>query len=428
MPSSEIERRAENCLTELYNFEKERADRRKDKKFSLDRAQEALHRFGYPEENFKIIHIAGTKGKGSVANHLAKLLRDEGLKTGLFTSPHLETIRERIQVNGRMIAPEDMIELAKRVTEPKGKPQKLSIFEAMFVMSMMYFQQQKTDVAILETGLGGRLDATNSVRADLSVLTRIDYDHVEILGDTLEKIAAEKAAIIKEGVPVVALSQQAVVESVFRAYAEQKGAELTLTAPAEGRPKEIPESSWENASLTRRVYELFLSKPCPLSVAQITEITIPGRRQKLVWRGSEYLFDVAHNRLSLCDLAKSLYKLPQPVSMLFAMSDDRKPEELLGEILPFVSRANFVRLPGSPRGVPEQELYRIARKIIPQKDIGCLPLRQWLNLAEVGTRLVTGSFYLVGEILKMIREAGEGKIAIFPQEAGVSTEPDDPQR
>ena len=155
-----------------------------------------------PQQKFKSIHIAGTNGKGSTSHMLAAILQQAGYKTGLYTSPHLKDFRERIKINGEMISKEfvvDFVEKTKTISE-EIKP---SFFELTVAMAFDYFEKEKVDIAVIETGLGGRLDSTNIITPILSIITNIGYDHMDILGDTLEKIAAEKAGIIKSNVPVV---------------------------------------------------------------------------------------------------------------------------------------------------------------------------------------------------------------------------------
>ena len=157
---------------------------------------------GNPQTTFKSIHIAGTNGKGSTSHMLASILQQAGYKTGLYTSPHLKDFRERIKVNGAMIRESFVVEFVER-TRSISESLEPSFFELTVAMAFDYFAREKVDIAVIETGLGGRLDSTNIITPVLSVITNIGYDHMNILGDTLEKIAAEKAGIIKTGVPVV---------------------------------------------------------------------------------------------------------------------------------------------------------------------------------------------------------------------------------
>ncbi len=183
--------------------------------------------FGNPHRKFKSIHVAGTNGKGSVAHMLAAIFQAAGFKTGLYTSPHLKDFRERIRVNGEMISEEDVsgwVEIYGTNNELwKIEP---SFFELTVAMAFDYFAKQAVDVAVVETGLGGRLDSTNIISPELSIITNIGLDHTALLGDSLEKIAAEKAGIIKAGIPVVVGTTQAETNKVFDEVAALKLAPL----------------------------------------------------------------------------------------------------------------------------------------------------------------------------------------------------------
>ncbi len=197
-----------------------------------------LDAMGAPDEGMRILHVAGTNGKGSVCNDLAHILQAAGCRVGLFTSPHLVSIRERMQVNGEMISEEDFLSCFLKVEETAEKlaaagesKEKDAVyptfFEVLFHMAMLWFKEQRPDYVILETGLGGRLDATNVVREKaLTVITRIGLDHVEYLGDTVEKIAGEKAGILRRDVPVVCLDDPAEAARVIREQAAATGADV----------------------------------------------------------------------------------------------------------------------------------------------------------------------------------------------------------
>lgn len=176
---------------------------------------------GHPHETFPCVHVAGTNGKGSVSNLLASVLQEAGYKVGLFTSPHLKDFRERIRVNGQMISQEDVCRFTESYIEAKLEVQP-SFFELTTMMAFQYFAQQQVDIAIIEVGLGGRLDSTNIIRPILSVITSISFDHVALLGDTLPQIAKEKAGIIKPGVPVVVAENPEEVLAVVRAQARER--------------------------------------------------------------------------------------------------------------------------------------------------------------------------------------------------------------
>ena len=182
---------------------------------------------GNPQQKFKSIHVAGTNGKGSTSHMLASVLQSAGYKTGLYTSPHLKSFTERIRLNGKEAEQDFVINFIKRhkTLIEEIKP---SFFEITVVMAFEYFAQKKVEVAVIEVGLGGRLDSTNVIRPELSIITNIGFDHMELLGDTLAKIAMEKAGIIKENVPVVITEKQADTVPVFTQIANNRNAPITF--------------------------------------------------------------------------------------------------------------------------------------------------------------------------------------------------------
>jgi dihydrofolate synthase/folylpolyglutamate synthase len=194
-------------------------------KADLSNTKTLLAQLGQPQENFSAIHIAGTNGKGSVAHIIASVLQQAGYKTGLYTSPHLRDFRERIRVNGEMIPREKVVEFVGIYHNyfEKINP---SFFEMTVGMAYRYFAEEKVDFAVLETGMGGRLDSTNISNPVLSIITHIDYDHTQFLGDTLEKIATEKAGIIKKGIPVVIGRKQNETTPVFEKAVRDKNTHL----------------------------------------------------------------------------------------------------------------------------------------------------------------------------------------------------------
>lgn len=188
--------------------------------------------FGHPHQQFKTIHIGGTNGKGSCSHTIAAVLQSAGYRVGLFTSPHLVDFRERIRINGEMIPEEYVVNF---VEEHRSffEPLHPSFFELTTAMAFRYFADQKVDVAVIEVGMGGRLDCTNIIHPDLSIITNISYDHTQYLGDTLTKIAKEKAGIIKEGVPVVIGKAKGPVKRVFNAKAKEMNAPISYAESAD---------------------------------------------------------------------------------------------------------------------------------------------------------------------------------------------------
>ena len=184
---------------------------------------------GNPQNKFKSIHVAGTNGKGSTSHMLASVLQSAGYSTGLYTSPHLKAFTERIKINGEEISQAFVVDFVNRI-KPHIETIKPSFFEITVAMAFDYFASEQIDVAVIEVGLGGRLDSTNVITPILSVITNISFDHKDILGDTLEKIAAEKAGIIKENVPVVISQRQPEIEHVFTGKAKQHHAPMSFAA------------------------------------------------------------------------------------------------------------------------------------------------------------------------------------------------------
>ena len=180
---------------------------------------------GNPHKKFKSIHIAGTNGKGSVSHMLAAVLQTNGYKTGLYTSPHLYDFRERIKINGEMVSEGFIISFVEKI-KPIIEEIEPSFFEITVAMAFAYFAEQEADIVVVETGLGGRLDSTNVILPEVSIITNIGYDHMNILGDTLEEIAKEKAGIIKTGIPVVIGEKKEETKNVFFKTATEKNAPL----------------------------------------------------------------------------------------------------------------------------------------------------------------------------------------------------------
>lgn len=185
-----------------------------------------------PEKKFKSIHVAGTNGKGSTSHMLASILQEAGYKVGLYTSPHLKDFRERIKINGKCVSKQFVIGFIKRNTSFFNE-HSLSFFEMTVGMAFDYFARQKVDIAIIEVGLGGRLDSTNIIKPEISVITNIGLDHTQFLGDTLELIAFEKAGIIKEKVPVVIGETQKETKPVFKKIAKEKDASICFADDSE---------------------------------------------------------------------------------------------------------------------------------------------------------------------------------------------------
>ena len=194
-------------------------------KVDIGNITKSVKHLNNPHEKFKSIHIAGTNGKGSTAHMLASILQDAGYKTGLYTSPHLKDFRERIKINGQMISEKIVV---KFVNENKKlfENLKMSFFEMTVTLAFHYFAKKKVDIAIIETGLGGRLDSTNIINPELSIITNISFDHTNLLGDNLYEIAKEKAGIIKDNTVIIIGRNQKKIFRIFKKIAKEKNAEI----------------------------------------------------------------------------------------------------------------------------------------------------------------------------------------------------------
>jgi dihydrofolate synthase / folylpolyglutamate synthase len=241
-----------------------------------------------PHKKFKAIHIAGTNGKGSVSHMLAAVLQTAGSKTGLYTSPHLHDFRERIKVNGEMVSEDFVIDFTKRI-QPLIETVEPSFFEITVAMAFEYFAQEQVDVAVIETGLGGRLDSTNVITPELSVITNIGWDHMNLLGNTLEQIAFEKAGIIKQNIPVVIGEAISETKHVFEEKANEQDAVLVFAEDAYAVEKAEQEDGMlkvevkKNQSLVVGVYELDLTGLYQTKNL-LTVLTSVEQLQKLGWR------------------------------------------------------------------------------------------------------------------------------------------------
>src|SRR3954470_14940198 len=217
-------------LNSLNDFERLRIVRYNTTNFDLERMRTLLKKLGNPQDHFRAVHVAGTKGKGSTCAMIASMLHASGYRSGLYSSPHLVDIRERMCVNGEMISHAEFVRLI-RLVEPivlRMKPTP-SYFDVLTAIAFKYFADHKVEVAVVETGLGGRLDSTNVVKPEVTAITSISKDHMAQLGSTLARIAEEKAGIFKAGIPAISVVQDPDAEAVLRRVAEKVGAPFDVT-------------------------------------------------------------------------------------------------------------------------------------------------------------------------------------------------------
>ncbi len=283
---------------------------------NLDNTLAICAHLGHPEKKIKTIHVAGTNGKGSTSHMLASIFQEAGYKTGLYTSPHLYDFRERIKVNGEMCSKAFVIDFTDRI-KPFIEKVEPSFFEITVGMAFDYFASQKVDIAIIETGLGGRLDSTNVIAPELSLITNIGFDHMALLGNTLEAIAAEKAGIIKKETPVVIGEADASVKAVFQHKANQENAPIYFTT--EWMQAKSFQHNWGTA-LFEFTQPLIHNLDAPLFPKNFTvECDLPGKYQSKNIMGVLVAIQILSTmgwRLTAPKILKALLKVQQNTGLI----------------------------------------------------------------------------------------------------------------
>lgn len=369
-------------LYSFVDFSLTRSFRYTPDKFDLGRMFELMKKLGSPEMRYASIHIAGTKGKGSVASMCQSVLQAAGYKTGLYTSPHLHDYAERIQVNGQPIPHEGLTDLVNEIKPIIESIDQLTTFEITTAIAFLYFARQNIDVAVVEVGLGGRLDATNIVTPVISIITSLSYDHTSVLGNTLAEIAGEKAGIIKPGIPVILAPQKEEARLVVARVAENRNAPLVQVGrdylyapdsyslerqsffvwPASDQP-ELDRyiesggvSEWEptklkirllgyhqieNAATAYAALQVFKERAFNVKESDIMEgfvrVSWPGRFEVLQ-RNPTVVVDSAHNRDSALKLRLALddYFPGEKVVLIFGASEDKDLYGMFAELMPRV--------------------------------------------------------------------------------------------
>ncbi len=383
--------------------------------FGLENTRQLAALAGNPQEKLRFIHVAGTNGKGSTCAMLESIYRAAGLRVGLFTSPHLVSFRERIQVNRQLISENELVRLVEEI-QPLLKQfpadNHLTLFEVVTVMALKFFAEQHCDLVIWETGLGGRLDATNIVTPLASVITNIAFDHQQWLGDTLEKIAAEKAGIIKPEIPVVTATNEKSALAVIEKFAREKNAPLTKVNPESRIQNPEPllgEHQKINAALALATVEV-LQKQISVSEEKIREglqnVNWPGRLQLIVKAGGQkILLDGAHNVAGAKVLRAALEEYfggEKPVLIFGALADKNWPD-ICRTLAPLAAKIFTVPV-ASARTADTRELAETFRSANPQAEVLiCKNLSEAINASkDEPFVVVTGSLYLVGEALELL--------------------------
>ncbi len=410
-------------------------------KFDLSRMADLLSYLGDPHRRYPVIHVAGTKGKGSTAAMIAAVLQAAGYKTGFYISPHLEDFCERIQINRQNIPQSRLVEVVEQLKPLANKIQRLTTFELTTAAGFCYFAQESVDISVIEVGLGGRLDATNLVDPLVSVITSISLDHTKVLGDTLEKIAAEKAGIIKAGRPVVSSPQKPEAMQAIEQIAAMKNSPLIVSDQiyqAEVLERTLyyqklhiqpiqktarSEFEVELPLLGDHQIENALTALCALDQAsqlgfEVSRSAIQRGLSSVNWEGRFELLnhqppiivDAAHNRYSALKLIQTVnqYFPNQRLILVFGASDDKDVSGMLAELLPRSDEVIFTQSI-HPRSYQADKLAELAMEYPLPKSV-IIPLEEAMEQAvcrihsEDTLLLITGSIFVAAGARKFLRE------------------------
>lgn len=393
----------------------------------LSRTQELLRRLGDPQKTLKFIHIAGTNGKGSTAAMLDSILRAAGYRSGLYTSPFITCFNERMQVNGEMISDEELAEITEQVKpHAEAMADHPTEFELVTAIAMVYFARHACDIVVLEVGLGGELDSTNVIDTpEAAVICNIGYDHMEVLGDTLEKIASAKAGIIKGGDAVIYRCADS-VEAVFADRCKATGAVLhradfdglhLVRSSFEGqifdcgarKALELPllgQHQLRNAAVVLATVDVLTKKGWKISEAQLRTglktVSWPGRFE-LLRKDPVFIVDGGHNPQCIEALAKNIadYLPNMEITGLTGVMADKDYADMYRIVAPYITR--FVTVtPGNPRALPAEKLAEALARY--EKPVtACATVAEGVRTAiaqtaPTGAVVAFGSLYMVGDI------------------------------
>jgi dihydrofolate synthase/folylpolyglutamate synthase len=420
-----------DLLYSFINYEMQRQDRYSPEVMTLDRPRTLMALMGNPQNRYPIVHVAGTKGKGSVGAMCAAVLQAAGLKVGLYSSPHLQDFRERFRINHALIPHEDLAKIVYDMKPYFDQVDGLTWFEVTTALGFEYFAREKVDIAVIEVGLGGRLDATNVITPLVSAITSLSYDHMYLLGNTLALIAGEKAGIIKTGIPVVSAPQADEALETLQRIALERHAPLIVVG------RDIPfhphSTSFVGQQVTlvddgqEKTYRTNLLGQhqaintmvayAALKQVQRAGITIPEKafvegfqnvkwagRFEIVQREIPVIMDAAHNRASAQCLRETLLSLfpNRPRILVFGAKGDKDIQGMMEELLPSIDLLILTQAVDS-RAESLDQLEYIAHQTNYTGQLVRVPvvgeaIQKAITLAEkTGVVCITGSLYVVGE-------------------------------
>jgi len=424
----------------FINFERSKKQTIRD--YRLDRMKQLLDHFGNPEKSFKTIHLAGSKGKGSTAMFLASALNATGEKTGLYSSPHISDYRERISLGGRFFEETIYIKTVSEIEkgiktfilDNETGSDEPTTFELLTLMAFMIFKKAGCTWAVIETGIGGRLDATNVITPEASVITHIEMEHADILGDTIEKIASEKAGIIKHRVPVFTGYLEQKSESIIAKKAALMEAPLqNLSSAVKSFHTELSDNGTivrftdqsskklilnlsmigkvqaENAVLAWFTLKGILNPDASLQkkiIIGINKSVLPGRFEIIKKNKTTFVFDGAHTPVSISRLLESWNSIFKGKGILiFGSVADKNPSGMAKLLSPHFDKM-IISTPGTFKESYPEEVYEIFRKYSVNVQLIKDPVEAYSTSLKLSGReipvLVTGSFYMVSEIRKLV--------------------------
>jgi dihydrofolate synthase / folylpolyglutamate synthase len=440
---SDIEIQYNKALDYLYSFvdySLKHSSELAKAEFNLDRMFALMDLLDNPQAKYSIIHVAGTKGKGSVSALCASALQAAGYRVGLYTSPHLLDYAERIQVDGEPISHVQMIELVEQIKPAVARIPKLTTFEITTALGFLAFAKQNVNAAVIEVGLGGRLDATNIVTPRVSVIASLSYDHMAVLGDTLAKIAGEKAGIIKPGIPVVSSPQKEEALEVLERVASEKDSRLILVGRdvnferlgssldgqalritdlrpfgnhAQGRRStlnlQLPLLGEHQVQNAATAYTALKNSEIEISDADIRKGFSQVKwhaRFEVVQRDPPVIFDSAHNQDSFEKLRQTLdeYFPGRQVYLIFGASEDKNIPGMFAEIKPKIRKLIVTRA-NHPRALQPEEIIRLADEAGLESE-AVSPVesafRRALELSEKDGSIVlsAGSMFVTAEVMQ----------------------------
>jgi len=430
-------------VNSLINYEKKKDYSYDGQSFNLERMNHLLTLLGRPHQGLEVIQVAGTKGKGSTAVITSSILTAANLKVGLYTSPHLLTPRERIRIGSSLIREEEFVYFLGKI---KSKVEATSYLEPTFfevytALALLYFSQQKVDLAVLEVGLGGRLDATNVVRPLVGIITQISFDHMDELGYDLASIAREKAGIIKEEIDVVSSPQEDIASSVIEKVCRERKARLyqvgkeinfrLLDASLDGQRFQVQTTTRDypclflhlmgqhqiiNAATAIGAVDLLRSSrifiPRKAVVEGVRKVRWPARIQ-VISRDPLLIVDCAHNGASALALSKCLQEFfpEKRIILILAILQNKDVKEIGRALFPLAERVILTKS-DSPRSMEPEEIKTILSEYCPGKIIITKNTREAMKYSLGLTNrenliCFAGSFYLAGEVLALLNKSAK---------------------